>query len=72
MHNYSLTTNGITTKLKIGYAQIIQAHVVRDWLGSHPRIVLPIVVFLLGSLTYAVIANTLFFQHMRPETMTDL
>lgn len=54
MHNYSFTMNGATTKLKLGYAQLIRAHVVRDWIAGHPKIVLPIAVFLLGSLTYAV------------------
>ncbi|KAF7338610.1 Mitochondrial escape protein 2 [Mycena venus] len=27
---------------------------IRDWIGKHPRIVLPIVLFLLGSLTYTI------------------
>ena len=54
MHNHSFTMNGTTTKVKTGYAQMIQAHVVRNWVANHPKIVLPIVVFLLGSLTYAV------------------
>jgi len=54
MHNYAFTMNGTTTKLKTGYTQMIQAHMFRDWIAGHPKIVLPIVVFLLGSVTYAV------------------
>ena len=54
MHNYSFTMNGTTTKLRTGYAQMIQAHMVRNWIAGHPKIMLPIVVFLLGGLTYAV------------------
>ena len=54
MHNYPFTVNGSTTKLKTGYAQMMQAHVFRDWVVNHPKIMLPIVIFLLGSLTYAV------------------
>jgi hypothetical protein len=54
MHNYPFTVNGTTTKLKTGYAQLIQAHVFRDWIVNHPKIMLPIIVFLLGSVTYAV------------------
>lgn len=54
MHDYSFSANGTTTKLKTGYAQMIQAHILRNWIANHPKIVLPIVVFLLGGLTYAV------------------
>ena len=54
MHNYPFTMNGSTTKLKTGYVQMMQAHVFRDWITGHPKIMLPIVIFLLGSLTYAV------------------
>lgn len=73
MHNYSFTMNGTTTTLKTGYAQIIQAHVVRNWIANHPRIVLPIAVFLLGSLTYAVKTGISFSQPMDSKaTMTDL
>lgn len=54
MHNYRFTMNGTTTKLGTGYAQLLQAHLFRDWIVNHPRIVLPIAIFLLGSLTYVV------------------
>ena len=54
MHNYPFTMNGSTTKLKTGYMQMMQAHVFRDWIVNHPKIMLPIVIFLLGSITYAV------------------
>lgn len=54
MHNYAFTMNGTTTKLRTGYAQLIQAHLLRNWISNHPKIVLPIVVFLLGGLTYVV------------------
>ncbi len=30
------------TRLRIFYEAPIQAHAVRDWMSSHPRIVLPI------------------------------
>ncbi|KIJ34602.1 hypothetical protein M422DRAFT_70117 [Sphaerobolus stellatus SS14] len=42
------------TKLHTGYERPIKPHLVRDWLASHPKIVFPIVVFLLGTLTYTV------------------
>jgi hypothetical protein len=65
--------NGATTKLKTGYAQLIRAHVVRDWITGHPKIVLPIAVFLLGSLTYAVKPRILFLLPTDSKiVMTDL
>lgn len=42
------------TRLRMGYQQPIQAHVIRDWMSSHPKIMLPLLVFLLGTLTYTV------------------
>ncbi|KAM0751298.1 hypothetical protein T439DRAFT_313608 [Meredithblackwellia eburnea MCA 4105] len=42
------------TVLRILYADREQAHWFRDWFTSHPRIVIPIVVALLGGLSWAV------------------
>ncbi|KAI0818814.1 exonuclease [Irpex lacteus] len=42
------------TRIRTSYQQPIQAHVVRDYIQSHPRIFLPVLIFLLGSLTYTV------------------
>lgn len=42
------------TRLAVLYERPIKAHVINDWVTSHPRIVLPIVFFLLGTLTYTV------------------
>ncbi|KAJ7470384.1 RNA12 protein-domain-containing protein [Mycena latifolia] len=42
------------TRLHITYTFPLSAHKIQDWLASHPRIVLPIVVFLLGTLTYTI------------------
>ncbi|KAF9452822.1 hypothetical protein P691DRAFT_771933 [Macrolepiota fuliginosa MF-IS2] len=42
------------TVIRLNYQKPIQAHAVRDWMGSHPRIMLPLIVFLLGSLTYTI------------------
>ncbi|KAG8884079.1 mitochondrial escape protein 2 [Tulasnella sp. 331] len=55
----TLTAAGTTgtptkTRLSIAYEAPIQAHAIRDWMSAHPRIVLPIAAFLLGSLTYTV------------------
>jgi hypothetical protein len=50
------------TRLNTGYEQPIRPHLVRDWLSSHPRIVFPILAFLIGTLTYAVRTSTFFFS----------
>lgn len=42
------------TQLRISYIQKIQAHTIRDWLLSHPRIVIPIAAAILGTLAVAV------------------
>ncbi|KAF5391771.1 hypothetical protein D9757_001714 [Collybiopsis confluens] len=43
-----------STRLRISYAYPIEAHVVREWVANHPRIILPIIFFLLGTITYAI------------------
>ena len=40
--------------MRTSYQRPIQAHAIRDWLNSHPKIVLPVFVFLLGTLTYTI------------------
>ncbi|KAI0340659.1 hypothetical protein BDW22DRAFT_1360083 [Trametopsis cervina] len=42
------------TRLRISYQQPIQAHAIRDYIQSHPKISMPVLIFLLGSLTYAI------------------
>jgi len=42
------------TILRTAYQQPIQAHAIRDWISNHPKIVLPVIVFLLGTLTYTI------------------
>ncbi|KDQ60596.1 hypothetical protein JAAARDRAFT_67035 [Jaapia argillacea MUCL 33604] len=50
----SSNPNGPVTRLRILYEQPIKAHAIRDWIASHPRFVLPVIVFLLGTLTYTI------------------
>lgn len=54
IHGYTFSNGGGTTRLRTVYQRPIQAHAIRDWLTSHPRIVLPIIFFLLGTLTYTI------------------
>ena len=42
------------TRLHTTFLPPVQAHVIRDWSSKHPRIVFPVIVFVLGTLTYAV------------------
>ncbi|KAJ3533719.1 hypothetical protein NM688_g7243 [Phlebia brevispora] len=56
IHGYSIPsdTTGTMTRLRTSYEQPIQAHAVKDYISNHPRIFLPILFFLIGSLTYTV------------------
>ncbi|KAJ6547159.1 RNA12 protein-domain-containing protein [Mycena capillaripes] len=56
IHGLEVTAPGASspTRLHITYSFPLDAHKIRDWLSSHPRIVLPIAIFLLGSLTYTI------------------
>lgn len=45
---------GTATKLRTAYEKKIHGHVIRNWLASHPKLVFPVVVFLLGTLTYTI------------------
>lgn len=46
--------SGSITHLRTSYQLPIQAHVIRDYIASHPKIFLPVLIFLLGTLTYTV------------------
>ena len=43
-----------STRLRTAFQPAVQAHALRDWATAHPRIVIPVLVFLLGTLTYTV------------------
>ncbi|KAI0079001.1 hypothetical protein K474DRAFT_1592893 [Panus rudis PR-1116 ss-1] len=42
------------TRLRLSYQPPIQPHVVRDYINNHPKIFLPVFLFLLGTLTYTI------------------
>lgn len=42
------------TRLRTSFVPPVQGHIIRDWVAKHPRIVIPVIVFLLGTLTYTV------------------
>ena len=51
------TSTSGTTILRTSYASPVAAHVIRDYITSHPRIFLPVLFFLIGTVTYAVSTN---------------
>jgi hypothetical protein len=50
------------TCLRPEYQKPMQANVVKNWVSNHPRISIPLIVFLLGTITYAVCSE---FVHRR-------
>ncbi|EJF62443.1 exonuclease [Dichomitus squalens LYAD-421 SS1] len=54
IHSLNIPTSSASTVLRTSYAQPIAAHAVRDYIASHPRIFLPVLFFLLGTVTYAI------------------
>jgi hypothetical protein len=42
------------TDLRISYEQRLRAHLIREWLTSHPRIVIPILAALVATITVAI------------------
>ncbi|EGO21697.1 hypothetical protein SERLADRAFT_362954 [Serpula lacrymans var. lacrymans S7.9] len=54
IHGFKFVDSSAPTRLHAIYQPPIQAHAARDWITGHPRIVLPIIVFLLGTLTYTI------------------
>lgn len=45
------------TRLRTSYESPIKGHVIRDWISKHPKTFLPVLLFLLGTLTYTVILD---------------
>ncbi|THH05738.1 hypothetical protein EW145_g4580 [Phellinidium pouzarii] len=54
VHGIVIPSAGSTTRLHTMYERPLKAHAVRDWLTGHPKIVIPILVFFIGSITYTI------------------
>ncbi|KAI1790774.1 exonuclease [Ganoderma leucocontextum] len=54
IHDLNVPVSSSTTLLRTSYARPIAAHAVRDYMANHPRIFLPVLFFLLGTVTYAI------------------
>ena len=52
--NVSSPNSTAKTRLKTSYQVPVEAHAIRDYITSHPRIFLPVLFFILGTLTYTV------------------
>ncbi|WWC69163.1 uncharacterized protein I206_103099 [Kwoniella pini CBS 10737] len=57
--DFTLKTSGAATssaipksRLRIYYERPLKAHAIRDWISAHPRIALPVIAFLIGTLSY--------------------
>ena len=56
----SSSTSLVKTRLRAGYQRPIQVHVIRDWMSNHPKIMLPLLLFFFGTVTYTVSMSILF------------
>ncbi|KAI5124079.1 hypothetical protein M0805_003906 [Coniferiporia weirii] len=54
VHGVVLPAPSATTQLHTIYERPLKAHAVRDWMAGHPKLVIPVLVFLIGSITYTV------------------
>ena len=46
------------SRLRLYYDRPLKAHAIRDWMSAHPRLVIPIIAFLIGTLSYTVSCPT--------------
>ncbi|KAH9966490.1 RNA12 protein-domain-containing protein [Russula dissimulans] len=53
-HNVAHGLHIDKTRLRTSFIPPVQGHVIRDWVTKHPRIVFPVIVFFLGTLTYTI------------------
>ncbi|KAI0362726.1 exonuclease [Trametes cingulata] len=54
LHAAKIPSGQAITVLRTSYQQPLSAHAIRDYVTNHPRIFLPILFFLLGTVTYAI------------------
>ncbi|KAH9946331.1 RNA12 protein-domain-containing protein [Epithele typhae] len=54
LHGFQVPASSNVTTLRTSYAQPIAPHELRNYIANHPRIFLPILFFLVGTVTYAV------------------
>ena len=60
------------TRIRAQYQQPLQVHAFRNWISSHPKITLPVIVFLLGTLTYTVKSLSCRYGVLKANISVDL
>jgi hypothetical protein len=61
------------SRLRLYYERPLKAHAIRDWISSHPRIALPVIAFLIGTLSYTFFDPIrAFFVRSKLEGVWDL
>lgn len=55
------------TRLRLFYERPLKAHAIRDWISGHPRIVIPVGAFLLGTLSYTASPYHYRFRGSLPD-----
>lgn len=65
--NPSSNSPATLTRMSFSYVSPLKAHVVRDWISGHPKIALPFLFFLVGTLSYTASRINLNLR----ETCTD-
>ncbi|KAH8108444.1 RNA12 protein-domain-containing protein [Phellopilus nigrolimitatus] len=54
VHGITVPVAGASTRLHTMYERPLKAHAVRDWITGHPKLVVPVLVFFLGTITYTI------------------
>ncbi|ORY30013.1 RNA12 protein-domain-containing protein [Naematelia encephala] len=61
------------SRLRLYYERPLKAHAVRDWISAHPRIALPVLAFLIGTLSYTFFDPIrAFFVRSKLEGVWDI
>ncbi|WVQ78611.1 hypothetical protein IAT38_000697 [Cryptococcus sp. DSM 104549] len=89
LHGYSTATNTAdftlrvtgapsaspitTSRLRLYYERPLKAHAIRDWIAAHPRLALPVLAFLIGTLSYTFFDPIrAFFVRSKLEGVWDI
>nr|XP_018263526.1 exonuclease [Kwoniella dejecticola CBS 10117]OBR85684.1 exonuclease [Kwoniella dejecticola CBS 10117] len=78
--DFTLKTSGSASsstipksRLRIFYERPLKAHAIRDWISAHPRIALPVIAFLIGTLSYTFFDPIrAFFVRSKLEGVWDI
>ncbi|KAF8644113.1 hypothetical protein AX16_008642 [Volvariella volvacea WC 439] len=54
LHGYNYTSNGHSTHIRASYSPPTKANAVGAWLSGHPKIMFPLLIFVIGTLTYTI------------------